>query len=476
MPATTAHADGHLDAGVLASLRESFRGELMLPSDDCYEEARRVWNGAIDKRPAIIARCAGVVDVLRAVEFAREHELLLAVRGGGHNVAGHGTCDGGIVVDLSPLRGVDLDLGRRVVRVQAGATWGDVDHETQAFGLATTGGLVSTTGVAGFTLGGGFGWLMRKHGLACDNLLSVELVTAGGRVLRANAYENADLFRGLRGGGGNFGIVTSFEFRLYPVGPLVTAGAIFFPAELGSELLRFYRDWVERVPDELTTVVNLATAPPAPFLPEEAYGKRVVVVSGCYAGDPEEGIEAFRQLKEFGAPLADLIGPRPYGEMQRLVDGQWGAGYCNYFKASWLLALDDGAIETLLRAHEQAASPDTKIQLYQFGGAVSRAGPDETAFVQRDAPFLLNIAARWSDPAESDLHIAWARELHEAMAPFASGGVYVNFLGDEGHGRIRAAYGDRTYERLVELKRAYDPTNFFRINQNIPPVQKDAEP
>jgi len=460
-----------IDASALESFRASFRGELVLPSEEAYERARRVWNGAIDKRPAVIARCSGVVDVVRAVEFGREHELLVAVRGGGHNVAGHGTCDGGIVMDLSPMRGISLDLARRTITVQAGATWGDVDHETQAFGLATTGGLVSTTGIAGFTLGGGFGWLMRKHGLACDNLLSAEIVSAGGRVLRASADENADLFWGLRGGGGNFGIVTGFEFRLYPVGPVVTAGAIFFPGEAAGDLLRFYREWVEDVPDELTTVVNLATATPAPFLPEEVHGERVVVVSGCYAGTTEEGAKAFQPLKEFGAPIADLIRPIPYSEMQRLVDGQWGPGLRNYFKSSWLQRLDDEAIETLLAAHEHAASLDTKIQLYHFGGEVARVAADETAFGQRDAPFLLNIAARWTEPAD-DLHIGWARELHAAMRPFATGGVYVNFLGDEGRDRVRAAYGERTYARLVDLKRSYDPTNLFRVNQNIPPARR----
>jgi FAD/FMN-containing dehydrogenase len=368
------------------------------------------------------------------------------------------------------MRGVDLDLGRRTVRVQAGATWGDVDHETQAFGLATTGGLVSTTGVAGFTLGGGFGWLMRKHGLACDNLVSVELVTAGGRILRANADENADLFWGLCGGGGNFGIATAFEFRLHPVGPVVMAGAIFFHAEAAGDLLRFYRDWAEQLPDELTTVVNLATAPAAPFLPEEVHDERVAIVSGCHAGDPEDGATAFRPLKSFGTPIADLIGPMPYAALQRFVDGQWGPGFHNYFKSSWLPRLEEGVIETLLRAHERAASADTKIQLYHFGGAVARVGRDETAFARRDAPYLLNIAARWQDQGETDLHVGWAREVHEAMTPFATGGVYVNFLGEEGQDRVRAAYGPRTFARLADLKRRYDPTNLFRINQNIPPA------
>jgi FAD/FMN-containing dehydrogenase len=479
-PATTTRADEEpeltLDAAALAALRGSLRGELVLPSDDAYEDARRVWNAAVDDRPALIAHCSGAVDVVRAVDFAREHELLLAVRGGGHNVAGLGTCDGGMVIDLSCMRGVSVDLARRTARVQAGATWADVDHETQAFGLATTGGLVSSTGVAGFTLGGGFGWLMRKHGLACDNLLAAEVVTAGGRMLRASADENTDLFWGLRGGGGNFGVVTSFEFRLHAVGPLVTAGAIFFPVETAGALLRFYREWVEEMPDELTTVVTLATAPPAPFLPTAVHGRRVVVVSGCYAGAVDDGVTAFRALKELDAPLADLIGPMPYTEMQRLVDGQWGPGLHNYFKSSWLAKLEDESIETLLRGHEQAAAPDTKIQVYQFGGAVARVDPDETAFAHRDAPFLLNIAARWADSADSDLHISWARELHEAMTPFATGGVYVNFLGMEGGDRVGAAYGDRSYARLVGLKRTYDPMNVFRVNQNIPPVPTEAEP
>jgi FAD/FMN-containing dehydrogenase len=458
-----------LDASALESLRASLRGQLVVPSDQAYEDARRVWNASVDRHPAVIARCSGLVDVVRAVGFAHERDLVVAVRGGGHNVAGYGTCDGGLVIDLSPMRGISIDLAQRTIRVEAGATWGDVDHETQAFGLATTGGLVSTTGIAGYTLGGGFGWLMRKHGLACDNLLAAELVTAGGRVLRASTDENEDLFWGLRGGGGNFGIVTAFEFRLHPVGPWVIAGAIFFPGESVGDLLRFYRDWVQEAPDELTTAVNLAIAAPAPMLPEEIHGRRMAIVSGCYAGDLEDGVKAFRRLKEFGTPIADLIGPMRYTGMQSLVDEQWTAGSHNYFKSCSLPGLDDRAIEALLRAHEQMASAEARIQLYHFGGTVARVPRDVTAFGQRDAGFLLNAAARWTDPAESDIHIGWARELHAAMTPFATGGVYVNFLGDEGHGRIKAAYGERTYGRLVDLKRSYDPTNFFRLNQNIAP-------
>jgi FAD/FMN-containing dehydrogenase len=462
------------DHSALAAFRASFRGELVLPSDEPYESARRVWNGSVDRRPALIARCSGVVDVVRAVEFARERDLLVAVRGGGHNVAGHGTCDGGIVIDLSPMRGMSLDLARGTIRVQAGATWGDLDHETQAFGLATTGGLVSTTGIAGFTLGGGLGWLMRKHGLACDNLLATELVTAGARILRASAKENADLLWGLRGGGGNFGIVTAFELQLHPVGPVVAAGAIVFRGEHAGDLLRFYRDWVEGVPEELTTAVTLATAASAPFLPEAVHGKRVAIVSVCYAGEPEDGMTECRSLKEYGSPVADLIRPMPYTAMQTLVDRQWDPGAHNYLKSSYLRSLDDGAIETLLRAYERAQSPESKIALYHLGGAVARIAAGETAFDHRDAPYLLNIAARWTDPAESDLHIGWARELHSSMRSFATGGVYVNFLGEEGHEGVRAAYSERTYQRLVALKNSYDPTNLFRVNQNIPP-QRPAD-
>ena len=361
-----------LDASALESLRASLRGQVIVPSDQAYEDARRVWNASVDRHPAVIARCSGLVDVVRAVRFAQERDLVVAVRGGGHNVAGYGTCDGGLVIDLSPMRGISIDLAQRTIRVEAGATWGDVDHETQAFGLATTGGLVSTTGIAGYTLGGGFGWLMRKHGLACDNLLAAELVTAGGRVLRASTDENKDLFWGLRGGGGNFGIVTAFEFRLHPVGPWVIAGSIFFPGESAGDLLRFYRDWVQEAPDELTTAVNLAIAAPAPMLPEEIHGRRMAIVSGCYAGDLEDGTKAFRRLKEFGTPIADLIGPMRYTGMQSLVDAQWTAGSHNYFKSCSLPRLDDRAIEALLRAHEQMALADARIQLYHVGGAVAR--------------------------------------------------------------------------------------------------------
>ena len=453
----------------LDSLRASLRGELVFPSDDAYETARRVWNASIDKRPALIARCTGVADVIRAVEFAQEHQLSAAVRGGGHNVAGHGTCDGGMVIDLSAMRGIGLDLVRRRATGQAGATWGDLDHETQAYGLATTGGMVSTTGLAGLTLGGGIGWLMRKHGLACDNLLAAEIVTAGGRVLRASADENSDLFWGLRGGGGNFGIVTSFEFRLHPVGPMVMAGPIFFPADQAGALLGFYREWVQKVPHELTTVLSLATAPAAPFLPKSIHGKRVAIVISCFAAELEDAAAVLRPLRKFGSPVADLIRPMPYEALQTLVDSEWGPGAHNYFKSGYLERVDNAAIETLLRWHARVESPHSEIHLHHFGGAVAQVAEGETAFAHRSAPYLLNVLARWTDPARSQTNIDWARNLYTSMMPFGTGAVYVNFLGEEGDDRVRAAYGRDTYERLVQLKKTYDPSNLFRINQNIPP-------
>jgi len=441
----------------------------VLPSDNAYETARRVWNAFIDKRPALIARCTGVADVIRAVEFADEHKLSVAVRGGGHNVAGHGTCDGGMVIDLSAMRGISLDLVRRRATAQAGATWGALDHEIQAYGLATTGGMVSTTGLAGLTLGGGIGWLMRKHGLACDNLLAAEIVTAGGRVVRASADENSDLFWGIRGGGGNFGIVTSFEFRLHAVGPTVMAGPIFFPADQAGELLGFYRGWVQVVPDELTTVLSLATAPAAPFLPTAIHGRRVAIVISCFAGELQDATAFLRPLREFGSPVADLIRPMPYEALQTLVDSDWGPGAHNYFKSGYLERLDDGAIETLVGWHARVESPLSEIHLHHFGGAVARVAEGETAFTHRNAPYLLNVLARWTDPAQSQTNIDWTRNVYTSMTRFGTGAVYVNFLGEEGNDRVRAAYGRDTYERLVQLKNSYDPSNLFRINQNIPP-------
>jgi FAD/FMN-containing dehydrogenase len=457
-----------LAQGSIAELAQAMRGELIAPGDPGYDQARRIWNGVHDRHPALIARCAGVADVMRAVEFARSEELLVAVRGGAHSIPGFSTVDGGIVIDLSPMNAVRVDPEGHTALAQAGTTWSQFDHETQAFGLATTGGLVSSTGIAGFTLGGGVGWLMRKHGLTADNLLSADVVTADGRLVHASEQENPELFWGLRGGGGNFGIATSFEYRVHPVGPIVTAGPIFYPGDRAREILRFYRDWVEEAPDELTTLVNLLTAPPAPFLPEEWHGKPLVAIIGVHSGSVEDGERAMRPLRELGDPVADLIGPMPYVAMQSLIDPLWGPGAHSYFKAGWLGGLDDAAIDTLIRHRDSVTSPKTEIHIHHVGGAVARVPADATAFGDRSAPFLMNIVASTFTADGYDDAVAWAQGLHSAMSPALTGGTYVNFLSAEGDERVRAAYGD-TYDRLVALKDEYDPTNLFRLNQNIAP-------
>ncbi|ADB50831.1 FAD-binding oxidoreductase [Conexibacter woesei] len=458
-----------LGDGSVAELAEALRGELIRPGDAAYDEARAIWNGAHDRRPALIVRCAGTADVIRAIEFARSEDLLVAIRGGGHSIPGFSTVDDGIVIDLSPMRGIRVDPAARTARAQPGVTWAELDHETQAFGLAVTGGLVSSTGIAGFTLGGGIGWLMRKHGLTCDNLIAADVVTADGQLVHASAVENEELFWGLRGGGGNFGVVTSFEYRLHPVGPTVLGGAIFYPGDRAEEILRFYREWVGSVPDELTTLVSLATAPPAPFLPEEWHGRRVVVIPALYAGPVQEGERAVRALRELGEPIADLLGPLPYSAQQSLLDALWGPGAHNYFKAGWMRGLDDAAIDTLVQHHESVTSPTTEIHVHHMGGAVARVPAGSTAFGDRSAPFLLNIAASTPTPDGFDAAVAWTQALHRAIEPALTGGTYVNFLSAEGEERVQAAYGADTYTRLAALKEAYDPANVFRLNQNIRP-------
>src|ERR671925_609898 len=412
----------------LERLRDSIRGPVIDRDDEGYDAVRAIWNGAIDRRPACIARCTGVADVVAAVRFARERNLLVSVRSGGHGVGGHALCDGGLVIDLSLMKGIRVDPQARTAGAQAGVLWGELDRETQLHGLATVGGIVTHTGIAGLTLGGGIGWLMRKHGATVDNLLSVDLVTADGEVLTASEDENPELFWGIRGGGGNFGVVSSFEYRLHPVGPIVLAGPIFHPLEDAREVLRFYREFIAAAPDELTTIFELSVAPPVPFLPEDVHGKPIVMVGACYAGAPEDGIEVE------------------------------------------LPPLTDDAIDTLVEHASAQTSPKSYCIVFQLGGALARAGEDETAFSQRDAAHNVNINAVWTeDDPEGERHTAWARDFFAALQPHAGGRVYVNFLGDEGAERVRQAYSERQYERLVELKRAYDPTNFFRLNQNIEP-------
>jgi FAD/FMN-containing dehydrogenase len=452
----------------LQELEESLRGELIRPADAGYDEARAVWNGAIDKHPAAIVRCAGVADVRQAVEFARSQNLLVAVRGGKHSLPGFSTCDGGIVIDLSGMKGIRVDPAARTAQAEGGLTWSEFDHETQAFGLATTGGLISTTGIAGFTLGGGIGWLMRAHGLTCDNLISADVVTADGELVHASADENQELFWGLRGGGGNFGVVTNFEYRLHPVGPVLMAGPVFYAGDRAEEILRFYREYTRDLPDEATTLVNLATAPPAPFLPEEIHGKLVCVLVGVYAGPVAEGERVLAPLRELGDPVADLMGPIPYVAMQSLLDALYPSGASNYFKAGYMEELSDASIATLAEHHQSVTSPMSEIHVQHVGGAVGRVPADATAFGTRDAEFVLNVIGRSPDSNGFDDAVDWARGCYDALEPYTSGGTYTNFM-SEGDDRLKEAYGQEKYDRLVALKDRYDPTNLFRLNQNIKP-------
>jgi FAD/FMN-containing dehydrogenase len=460
-----------LDEKAVQEFKANLRGELIRPEDSGYDAARKVWNGMIDKHPALIVLCTGVADVISAVNFARTNKLLVAVRGGGHGVAGNAVCDGGIVIDLSRMKGMRVDPTARTARAQTGLTWGEFDRETQAFGLAITGGLVSTTGIAGFTLGGGLGWLMRKHGLTCDNLLSADIVTADGRFLTASKTENADLFWGVRGGGGNFGIATSFEYRLHPVGKVI-GGLSLYPAEKAREVLHFYREYLTTVPENLTSIVFFLKAPPAPFIPENLHGAPVVGFAVCYAGSIEEGERVVRPLKEFGPPAVDLINPMPYTALQSMLDAGAPPGLQNYWKSEYLKGLSDDAIDTIVDHSARMQSPLSQVHVQHMQGAVSCVGADETPFGNRDAAYVLNIVGMWSDPKESETHTRWTREFFATMESFSTGGVYVNFLGNEGEKRVTAAYGQANYERLVALKNKYDPTNFFSLNQNIKPGKR----
>jgi FAD/FMN-containing dehydrogenase len=458
-----------LGEATVQELREAVRGEILAPGDDGYAEACRIWNGAHDdRRPTLVVSCTGAADVIAAVGFARGNHLPIAVRGGGHSVAGFSTCDGGLVIDLSPLNTVRVDLETARATVGAGAVWADVDHETQAHGLATTGGLVSSTGVGGFTLGGGIGWLMRKYGLACDNLVAADVVTADGRLVHASETENADLLWGLRGGGGNFGIVTQFELQLHAVGPIVYAGPIFYAADAAPALLRAFREWAGTAPDEITALVNLTTAPPLPVIPAEWHGKKVAAFIAASAGPLEQGeslVGAFRTVAE---PIADLLGPMPYQVIQSLIDPLWPKGIHSYFKATNLSRLDDALIDRLRDLHLAAPGPQCEIHVHQMGGALSRVAEDATAFAERSMPYVLNAVTGWHDAEAGPAHQEWAREVIAAAADASTGRAYVNFLGDTDAGR--SSYGEDTYARLVALKNEYDPSNVFRLNQNIEPA------
>jgi FAD/FMN-containing dehydrogenases len=444
------------------------RGELIRPGDPSFDEHRKVWNGSIDRFPALIARCAGVADVISAVRFARRTGLETAVRSGGHSFPGLSVCDGGVVIDLGLMKGIRVDPEAQTVRAQAGVLIGELDRETQVFGLAVPGGIVTHTGLSGLTLGGGIGWLMRKHGLTIDQLLSVDLVTAAGELVRASRDENPDLFWGVRGGGGNFGIVTEFEFRLNPVGPIVLAGPVFWAIEDSPDLLRFYRDWIADAPDDLMTIVIHRKAPPLPYVPTELHGKPVVAVACCYAGSVEEGEKVVRPLKEFGSPVLDLCEPKPYLAHQAMFDPTFPHGRWYYFRACDVTELSDEVIDITVDHASRISSPLTAFPIWQMGGAVARVGDDESAFSGRAAGHTFNISGM-TDAAEGFAEERdWVRNFWSALEPYHTS-VYTNFLMDEGEERVREAYGADKYDRLKALKRKYDPDNFFRLNQNIPP-------
>ena len=453
---TISGADTVLKEATVAAFKQSLRGPLITPSDDSYEEARQVWNANIDRRPGLIARPAGVADVINAVNFARDHNLLVAVRGGAHNIAGTSVCDGGLVIDLSLMKGIWVDPVRRTVRAEGGVKWGEFDRETQAFGLATTGGTIADTGIAGLTLGGGHGWLGYKYGLASDNLTSVDIVIADGKFRVASDTEHPDLFWGVRGGGGNFGVVTSFEYRLHPVGP-VLAGMVVHPFAKAKEVLQFYRDFSSATHEALTTYAVPMTSPD---------GTKVVAIAVCYSGPLAEGERLIAPVRQFGPPLEDQIRPMAYTELQTMLDADYPAGRQYYFKAHFLWEISDDAIDILIDHFASVPSPLSMLFFQQTGGAVQRGN---TAYAHRDALYNLLLLAQWLDPGESERHVHWVRELWQVLQPYTTGGVYVNDIGreaDEGADQVRAAYG-ANYQRLAELKQKYDPTNLFRHNQNI---------
>jgi FAD/FMN-containing dehydrogenase len=451
-----------------AELRSRFRGALLRPGEEGYDEARRVWNGAIDRRPALIARCAGADDVAEAVRHAREHDLLVAVRGGGHAVAGHAVCDGGMVIDLSLMQRISVDPQARVARAAGGVLWSAFDRATQAHGLATTGGIISHTGIGGLTLGGGLGHLMRKHGLTVDNLRGAELVTADGERVRVDAERDPELLWGLRGGGGNFGIATALEYDLHPVGPMVLGGPIFWPLDQAPLVLSALRDFAPTAPDELGISIVMRQAPPLPVLPAEQHGRPVLGLLLAWAGDHEEGRRAVAPLAAVGRPLANAFGPVPYVVLQSMLDASAPHGTHYYWRSHRLPALTDEAIEILVARVEALTSPFSQIGGWAVGGAAGRVDPGATAVGAREQGFEINVTAAWPAPdPEAERHRAWVRDGWEALRPW-SAGVYANFIADEGAAGVRAAYGDRL-ARLVALKDRMDPENVFRLNANIPP-------
>jgi FAD/FMN-containing dehydrogenase len=468
-------SDIELGRAALSELEGSFAGELVRPGNAGYDEHRAVWNGSIDRRPALIARCAGPADVTAAVRFAKRTDMPLAVRGGGHSFPGHSVCGDGVVVDLGPMKGIGVDPEARTARAEGGVLLGELDRATQPFGLAVPAGIVTHTGLAGLTLGGGIGWVQRRYGLTIDQLLAAEVVTAEGELVRTSEEENPDLFWGIRGGGGNFGVVTAFEFRLNPVGPQVVAGPVFWPMEESPELLRFYREWIAAAPDELMTIVIHRKAPPLPFVPPELHGKPVVAVVCCWAGSVEEGEKAVAPLKAFGSPILDLCEPKPFLEHQAMFDPSFPHGRWYYMRACDVAELSDEVIDITVEHSLRINSPLTAFPIWQMGGAISRVADDATAFNGRGAGHTFNITAATAGPDGFDEERQWVRDFWSALEPHQTGGVYVNFLMSEGEDRVRDAYGEAKYERLVALKDHYDPENLFRLNQNIKPSEHSGE-
>jgi hypothetical protein len=451
-----------LNEEAVQRLVASTRGTVLRAGQDGYDAARTVWNGMIDRSPALIVRCVSAADVAGAVNFARDHNLLLAVRGGGHSAAGSGVCDRGLMIDLSRMKGIRVDPARRTVRAEAGLTWAEFDRETQAFGLATTGGVVSTTGIAGLTLGGGIGWLGRTHGLSCDNLVSVDIVTADGQLHTAGAEENPDLFWAVRGGGGNFGVVTSFEYQLHQVGPTVFGGLLIWPRTMARDVLRRFRDFTQTAPDNASAYAALGTSPDRVPI--------VGLVAFCH-GSITDAEALFQPLRAFAQPVADMLQPMPYTAVQQILDVLNPPGNRVYWKSAVLRSIDDDIFEAIMDKTASSPSPLSAATLEFYGGAINRVAVQDTAYPLRDATYALNAVSTWTDPAQDDANIRWSRQLWEAVQPFSPGSVYVNFLGvgDEGEDRIKAAYGPN-YERLTQIKARYDPSNLFRLNQNIRPA------
>ncbi len=450
------------------------RGRALDESDADYDDARTVWNAMVDRRPGLIVRCADAGDVAAAVRFARDNGLLVAVRGGGHGIAGNAVCDGGLMIDLSPMKVVRVDTATQRAWVEPGATLADVDRETQAHGLALPTGINSTTGIAGLTLGGGFGWLTRKFGLTLDNLLSADVVTADGELRHASQRENPDLFWALRGGGGNFGVVTAFEFQLHKLGPEVLAGLVVHPFADAEMVLTKYQQALEDAPDELTCWVVMRQAPPLPFLPEEWHGKEVLVLAMCYCGDIEQGEKATAPLRSIGTPIADVVGPNPFTGWQQAFDPLLAPGARNYWKSHDFVEISDATAGILMDAVRTLPGPECEIFIGHVGGAAGRVDVDATAFPQRSSHFVMNVHARWRDPEMDELCIGWARALFEATRPHAVGTAYINFMPGDETDRVEAAYGS-SYHRLAELKRRYDPLNLFRMNQNVAPMESSRK-